>query len=127
MKLLLDSHTVLWSMASPEKLGTHARKLLKDVDNEFLVSNASVIEMTIKINLGKLTYRGGLKELLNDIAFAKFELLEIGKEHLLKYEKLPLHHRDPFDRLIIAQAISDKISVITKDEEFKKYGIDVIW
>jgi PIN domain nuclease of toxin-antitoxin system len=127
MKIILDSHTVIWALTSLGKLGVESRKLLKDDSNDFLVSKVSIIEMTIKINLGKLTYKGGVKELLQDVDIAKFQLLEIERNHLLKYEKMPLHHRDPFDRLIIAQALSEKISVITKDDAFKMYGVDVVW
>jgi PIN domain nuclease of toxin-antitoxin system len=127
MKLLLDSHTALWSIALPEKLGDEAQKLLNDRGNEFWISKASIIEITIKINLRKLTYGGGVREFLADIDFAKFQIMEIERNHLLEYEKLPLHHRDPFDRLIISQALSEKISVISKDGAFKLYGIDVIW
>jgi PIN domain nuclease of toxin-antitoxin system len=127
MNLLIDSHTVIWSLTSPEKLGAIARKLLNDNSNECFVSQASLIEMTIKINLGKLTYKGGVQELLSDIDLAKFQILSIEGNHLLEYEKLPLHHRDPFDRLIIAQSASESLPIVSKDKVFEKYGVKVIW
>ena len=114
-------------MASPQQLSVKVRKFLGDRDNQFWLSQASIIEMTIKMNIGKLVYKGGLNTLLEDIDEAKFKILSIERNHLLKYEKLPLHHRDPFDRIIIAQAMFGDIAVISKDKSFNKYDIQVIW
>ena len=127
MNLLLDSHTVIWALTAPQNLSAKAKRELSKADNELLVSMASLYELTIKMNIGKFVYKGGLKELFTDLDAAKYSILPIEKKHLLEYSKLPMHHRDPFDRLIIAQAKSDKLTVVSKDEHFKKYDVKVIW
>ncbi len=127
MNLLLDSHAVIWALTAPQNLSVKAKRELTKTGNELLLSMASLFELTVKMNIGKLIYKGGLKELFNDIDAARYSILPIERNHLIEYSKLPMHHRDPFDRLIIAQALSDNLAVVSKDEQFKKYGIKIIW
>jgi PIN domain nuclease of toxin-antitoxin system len=127
MNLLLDTHTLLWFLEGNSQLSTNAINLIKDTENKRYISIASLWEASIKININKLSLKilpSLLEEYLteNDI-----NILPISLNHLGVLETLPLHHRDPFDRLIISQAIANGLTVITKDDSFKQYGINIIW
>ncbi len=128
MKIILDTHTFLWFVAGSPKLSAHARELIEMPDNQRLFSVASAWEIAIKLSMGKLTLTGQFRDLIpqqlqiNDIA-----LLPITPGHLATVAGLPFHHRDPFDRLIIAQAATEKIPVITTDRAFASYEIEQLW
>ena len=127
MKLLLDTHSFIWFMNGETSLSQKAKELIEDASNEKYISVASIWEMAIKINLGRLSVKGGIKKALTDISSNNFTELNISSELLLIVEQLPHHHRDPFDRLLISQAIFEKMAIVSKDPEFKKYNISVIW
>lgn len=128
MKLLLDTHTFMWFIDGNEKLHDYARNLIEDVSNERLLSIASLWEMSIKSSLGKLSVTISFLDLVetqvkpNDIV-----LLPIGPAHLDTLRTLPFHHRDPFDRLLIAQSMVEGSVVLSRDAAFDSYPIRRIW
>jgi PIN domain nuclease of toxin-antitoxin system len=127
VRLLLDTHIFLWFLAGSDRLGDASRRLLADPDNEVLLSIASLWEIAIKVNLGKLTLDRPFEELIPEqLELAEIDRLPIRMEHLAALLKLPMHHRDPFDRLIISQALAEGLSVLSEDPEFRKYPIEVI-
>ncbi|HEV7517108.1 MAG TPA: type II toxin-antitoxin system VapC family toxin [Thermoanaerobaculia bacterium] len=127
MRFLLDTHIFLWFIGGSERLRDPARTLLVDPENEALLSVASLWEIAIKVNLGKLTLERPFEELIPEqLSVAEIDRLPIRMEHLATLSKLSLYHRDPFDRLIIAQAIAEGVPVLSSDPEFRKYPVQVI-
>ncbi|MEK7442632.1 MAG: type II toxin-antitoxin system VapC family toxin [Chloroflexota bacterium] len=127
MRALLDTHSFLWFIAGDEKLSEHAKLLIEDEETELLMSIASVWEMAIKTSLGKLTLAQPFDELPTHIEQNKIKILPIKVEHTILVAKLPFHHRDPFDRLIIAQALVEHLPIIGIDAMFDAYGIKRLW
>ena len=128
MKYLLDTHTFLWIIDDSENLTDKVRKIYLDGANEIYLSVASIWEMAIKISLNKLSIRGQLEKFIDRHAIENnIRLLSIQPHHIFPIEKLPFHHRDPFDRLLLSQCIQEKMYLLSKDEEFDKYGIHRIW
>ena len=127
MIYLLDTHTVLWFFDHVEKLSKTAINAILEQKNKKYVSIASVWELAIKISLGKVTFEGGIDNFLNAIGENGFELLPIEEEHIRQVEMLPLLHRDPFDRILVASAISDSLSLVTADENIHQYNISWVW
>jgi PIN domain nuclease of toxin-antitoxin system len=121
---LLDTHTLLWWLTDDPALSTRARDALADPTHEPLVSAASVWEIAIKRSLGKLTAPDDLPD---RIAEHGFGWLPVNAAHAWQVRDLPAHHRDPFDRLIIAQAVVERLPVITIDARFGEYGVQVHW
>lgn len=127
MHLLLDTHIFLWFIAGDKKLRDPVRALLDDDENEALLSIASLWEIAVKVNIGKLRLDRPFEELIPEqLSVNEIDRLPIRMEHLATLLKLPLHHRDPFDRLIIAQALSEGVAVLSDDPEFRKYPVQVI-
>ena len=127
MNLLLDTHTILWALSNDEKLSNKAKAEIMASNNNKFVSLASAWEVAIKISLGKLSFEGGVVRFLNQVESCGFELSPIRSEHIAFVETLPFHHRDPFDRLIAATAISEGMTVITADENIHLYDVKCIW
>jgi PIN domain nuclease of toxin-antitoxin system len=128
MKYLLDTVAWLWSVYSEERLGDKARAILENRQEEIYLSAATSWELSIKMRLGKLNFPGP-PALVVPAFMAKQGLRSIAITHLhgVKVYDLPLHHSDPFDRMIIAQAIVEQMTVLTSDRDFEKYPIDVVW
>ncbi len=126
MNLLLDTHIVLWYIHDDEQLPDTIRKMINDGENRCMVSYASIWEMAIKFSIGKLKYSNDFAEIAAAVLNTGIEIMPLEIGYLMKYVDLPLHHRDPFDRLIISQAISEGWKVISVDEQFKKYDVDLI-
>ncbi len=125
---LLDTHTVIWFFQADPRLSASAKALIEDPANRKLVSIATCWEVAIKIGLGKLNLGEPSRPYLERaIAGNNFELLPITLEHATTVEGLPLHHKDPFDRLLIAQAIIEGIPIICADSAFDAYPIARIW
>jgi PIN domain nuclease of toxin-antitoxin system len=126
MNLLLDTHVFIWMAEDSPKLSTVAKDAIQDGDNTVFLSLTSIWEMQIKIQLGKLSISGSLAETLdmqqqtNGVQFLPISLVDI-----LALSKLPQHHRDPFDRLLIAQSVNHDLTLITNDSKIQKY--DVNW
>lgn len=123
MKVLLDTHAFLWFVGADSRLGTHARELIESPDNRRLLSVASLWEMAIKISIGKLKIGMPFPTLVQQHVLGNaIEMLPVRAEHLDRLVVLPFYHRDPFDRLIIAQSEQEGASVISQDEAFDAYG-----
>lgn len=128
MKVLLDTHAFLWFIAGDTELGSYARQLIEEPNNERYLSVASVWEITIKSSLGRLTVPTPPSSLLRDHVWANgINLLAIRPEHFNELHRLPYHHKDPFDRLLIAQAIQEGMILLTKDHVFGDYNVRVAW
>ena len=126
--MLLDTNALLWSLLEPHKLSANALDTIKDVETVLLVSSASAWEHAIKHKLGKLTSASGvLADFPSKLERLQANVLTITPEHALTAGALPLHHRDPFDRMLIAQAQIEKVAVITNDRMFSSYEVEVVW
>ncbi len=121
MKQLLDTHTFLWFVSGRNELSETAKSLIQNSNAQNFVSIASLWEISIKVKLGKLTIKGTIPSIIDDLTDNNFELLPINFAHIVKNNELELHHRDPFDRIIIAQAIVEDMQIIGKDDQFDKY------
>lgn len=124
MKLLLDSHAFLWWLAEDEKLSTAARQAVADPASTIHVSAATVWELSIKAALGKLDLDGA--DLAEEIEEGDFLELPITARHSLAAAALPRHHDDPFDRMLIAQARIEGLTIVTRDPAFRAYGIAIV-
>lgn len=128
MKLLLDTHVFLWFITGDSRLSSDARSLIEDMANDKFVSIASLWEIAIKFSLGKLTLSDDFDVLFpNQLNINGFEQLAVETNHLYEIVKMPFHHRDPFDRLLVAQAISEKMSIISIDSAFDNYSVIRLW
>ena len=124
MKLLLDTHVLIWALSTPERIKPKVQDLLTNVDNIVLVSVASLWELQIKKSLNKISLPNDFIPQLQENGF---DLLDINYKHIAKLDELPLIHRDPFDRMLIAKAINDEdVSLITSNSEINKYGVRII-
>jgi len=124
--LLLDTHAFLWWAANDDRLSTTAREAI--AEGRVLLSVATPWEMTIKHALGRLELRGAPRAVVYaQVARHGFEPLGISLEHVLGVADLPPHHADPFDRLLIAQARVERLTIVTVDDAFGAYDIDVLW
>jgi PIN domain nuclease of toxin-antitoxin system len=123
-RLLVDTRALLWWLTDDPALSAAARAAIADPANEPLVSTACVWEIAIKRSLGKLTAPDDLPERIAD---AGFEWLPIRAEHAWRVRDLPDHHRDPFDRVLVAQALIERLPIITADPHFGEYGVEVRW
>jgi PIN domain nuclease of toxin-antitoxin system len=127
MRALLDTHVFLWGIAGDGRMSQQARDIFIGPSN-LSISIASIWEILIKVQVGKLNLpRPAGTYLINKLAENRIETLPIHLDHLLEFERLPMHHRDPFDRVLIAQSIEEGWPIITSDPAFKKYPIRVIW
>jgi PIN domain nuclease of toxin-antitoxin system len=124
MKLLLDTHAALWLLSGDERLGENARRHLTDEANRVLLSAAVVWEVAIKRSLGKLVVP---REYLSLLLGAGVQPLAVTVDHAAAVEGLPPHHRDPFDRMLVAQADVEGAALVSRDERLRPYGITMIW
>jgi PIN domain nuclease of toxin-antitoxin system len=126
--LLLDTHALLWFLKNDPQLSAAAKGAIEDAANRKLVSIASCWEIAIKAGLGKLKLDEPAGVLLDrEIPRNNLELLSISLEHATAVETLPAHHKDPFDRLLIAQAIAENVPVVCADPQFDAYGVRRVW
>lgn len=128
MKLLLDTHTWLWFVLADNRLSTAARRAIEDPANESFVSMASVWELGIKLSLGKYQLATPFGEFITQsIDGQGFQRLKITPAHVVQVAQLPFHHRDPFDRILIAQAIEESAMLVTLDPHATAYGVSTLW
>ncbi len=128
MRLLLDTHAFLWFIQGSQNLSETARNLIEDPENQKLLSIASLWEISIKVSIGKLDVGMAIADLLSREVYGNgFEVLAIQANHLDELTKLVFHHKDPFDRLMIAQALAKRMPVVTKDEAFERYTVSLLW
>ena len=124
MKILLDTHIFIWWDSEPKLLSDRARNLCEDSNNILILSVVSVWEMQIKRQLGKLSLRIPLEQIIEGQQQRNsIEILPVNLDHVLSLDKLPIIHKDPFDRLLIAQARAEDIQILTSDAVFAKYGV----
>ena len=127
MRLLLDTHIFIWWAEDPDSLSSTALSALEDEANELVLSIASAWEMQIKIRIGKLKLKRSLQGLIASQQQANdLQLLPVEFDHVLALGHLPLHHKDPFDRLIIAQAIVEGMTLVSADTEFPAYLVKLL-
>ncbi|MEI9977849.1 MAG: type II toxin-antitoxin system VapC family toxin [Edaphobacter sp.] len=128
MKVLVDTHTFLWDIIADHRSSAKAKQMLRSDEGELVFSLVSLWEIAIKIKTGKLNAIGSsvayIRDEMNDYGM---ELLPIRYDHILTLESLPHHHGDPFDRLLIAQALTESLPILTADKVFTRYGAKVIW
>jgi PIN domain nuclease of toxin-antitoxin system len=128
VRALLDTHAFLWWIADDDRLSTTARDAIEDGGNEVLFSVVSAWEIATKAVLGRLTIEGAIGELLpQQIEANAFQVLPIHLRHALRLADLPEVHRDPFDRMLVAQALEEDLAVITSDRQVAAYPIRVVW
>jgi PIN domain nuclease of toxin-antitoxin system len=128
MRLLLDTHALLWFCEGSADLSSAARSALEDQANERHVSHATAWEVAIKLSLGKLKLQVPYKELFPGVLAANgFATLHPDFRHYLALLELPFHHRDPFDRLLVAQAKSEQMTLLTCDPNLAAYGVPTFW
>ena len=128
MRLLLDTHIFLWFINGDRQLNTRSRTIIEDDTNEKLISIANVWEIAIKVSTGKLKITPNFEQgVFLQIELNAFEILPIATAHLAEVARLPFHHRDPFDRLLIAQSKAENIPLISADGAFDAYGIQRLW
>lgn len=128
MNVLLDTHALLWSYAAPQRLSQTARDCILDAADRKWVSVVSVWEIAIKLSIGKLTYVEDFDAFVKEAIFDnRFELLDIDPSHASESTRLPWAHKDPFDRMLAAQARVEKMPLVSADMVMDKYGITRIW
>lgn len=127
MNILLDTHAAIWFITDDDQLSDFSKELIKDSQNNCFISVATLWEMGIKHSLEKLKLKAELKKIFELFFDSGFTLLPITPDHILTNSALPFHHRDPFDRLIIAQAKREGYSLISKDGEFGNYNVNLLW
>jgi PIN domain nuclease of toxin-antitoxin system len=127
MKAILDTHAFLWAIAEDEKLSRGAQKIFTG-PNDLWLSVASIWEIMVKVQTGKLHLPVPTGPyVVKKLAENRIEVLPIALDHVLRIESLPIHHRDPFDRVLIAQSIEEGWPIVTADPLFERYSVDVIW
>ena len=127
MKILLDTHAFLWFIDDSPALSARSKSLM-EAENELFLSVSSLWEIAVKLRLGKLTVAMPTESLMTEQLTANnIEILPISVPQLIQVSTLPLHHRDPFDRLIIAQAIVEQMPVVSADPAFDAYPVERLW
>ena len=127
MKYLLDTHTAIWALGNKTKLSEAAKAIIDDVSLSLCVSIISAWEIAIKVSIGKLKFEGGTTLFLEKMRHNGVELFNIKSSHIEYVESLPFIHRDPFDRLLVAIAKVDSMTILTSDENIQKYGVPCTW
>jgi PIN domain nuclease of toxin-antitoxin system len=123
VRYLLDTHVLLWSVAGASQLSAPVKQIIESADNVIFVSLISLWELRIKESLGKVTLP---KNFYTGLEAAGFELLSMTLKHIQALGFLPLHHRDPFDRMLIVQANIEQMTLITKDDDIQKYDVSLL-
>jgi PIN domain nuclease of toxin-antitoxin system len=128
MKVLLDTHAFLWLISGDDRLSETAQKTFLNPGNILFFSAASLWEICIKMSLGKLSLKSGwLKTIEDEMKINAIQWLSIEMTHCVKLINLPFHHRDPFDRMLVAQAMVDDMQLLSRDTRLSSYEIKCIW
>lgn len=127
MKLLLDTHALIWFSEDDPQLSQPARQAIENETNEVFLSIASFWEMAIKVSIGKLDLKKPLPNLMQSFLEYDFHIQTIHFEHTLLISTMPLHHRDPFDRMLIAQALAEDMILLSNEVIFDNYGVNRLW
>ena len=128
MRLLLDTHALLWALLEPDYLSAEAAEAIADGKNQVLISAASAFEIALKQTIGKLRLPGPAREWLPDRVglLGETSWLPVSEQHALCAGGLPLLHRDPFDRLLIAQALEEGLTLVSRDRHLAQYGVSIL-
>ncbi|MDX1995478.1 MAG: type II toxin-antitoxin system VapC family toxin [bacterium] len=125
---LLDANVFIWIISDPTRISSSAAAVASDKSNRLLLSLSTVWEIQIKAQLGKLTFPAPLGDILDkQMEINQIELIALRLDYILKLGELPNHHRDPFDRLLIAQALVEDLTIISSDPMFRQYNVSVLW
>lgn len=128
MRLLLDTHAFLWFIMGDPKLSRQARTLIEDLNNERLLSMASLWEMAIKVSIGKMQLAEPFEILIpRELQGSTTNVLNITQEHVARLIGLPFHHKDPFDRLLVTQCQADGLPIVSHDQVLDQYSINRLW
>ncbi len=127
MNLIIDTHVLVWYINGDKLLPDKIINLIKNTENKCYVSISSVWEIAIKLSLKKIEIKGGFDIIKFFLYDCDVEILPVTFEHIQQLIKLEYFHRDPFDRIIIAQGLCERLSIVTRDKIFKKYGVKIIW
>lgn len=121
MTFLIDTHTFLWFVSGSNELSETATKLIEEENNNIFISIASLWEISIKTAIGKLQISGNYDTVINDVVKNEISILPINFTHTVIQNKLPFHHKDPFDRIIVSSAITENMNLISRDTVFDSY------
>ena len=127
MKLLLDTHTIIWYIWDSPRLPNHIRQKIQEDSNDVYVSVVSLWEISIKTRQGKLIFRNSLADTARSLRDKGFRFLAIRPDHVYRLDTLELHHKDTFDRMLIAQSLAEDFILVGCDEVFDRYGIRRLW
>jgi PIN domain nuclease of toxin-antitoxin system len=127
MDILLDTHALWWFLNGSGKMPVTVKETILSAENTIYVSIASIWEAVIKMSIGKLNFDGDIGGFIEAIEDEDFLLLDITTKHIKAVKDLPLIHRDPFDRILVAQAVVEELPVLTTDSDMGKYDISTIW
>lgn len=128
MRLLLDTHAFLWWVEGAPALGRRAHAAIANANNDVFLSIATCWELAIKLSLGKLRLAQSVERFIPEqLARNGFTLLGLEFRHVARVGDLPFHHRDPFDRVLVAQALQDDLAIVSADRVLRKYGVTVVW
>ena len=128
MKVLLDTHAFLWLITDEDRLSENARETFLNTENSLFFSAASLWEICIKKSLGKICLKGGwFQTIQKEMEINTIQWLPIEMTHCAEVTELPYHHRDPFDRMLIAQAIVEKMKLLSRDSRLSGYAIELLW
>jgi PIN domain nuclease of toxin-antitoxin system len=126
MNVLLDTHALLWALTDESKLSERVRNLLPNASTWFSI--ASLWELLLKAQIGKIPLPKPTGPfVMSKLAFNGVQILPVNADHVLRIETLPMHHRDPFDRMLIAQSLHEKLPIVSSDIVFRRYDVELIW
>lgn len=126
MNIIVDTHVAIWFLTDDRRLAASYKRAIEDPENRCFISIATLWEMGVKYSLGKLKLKAELKRIFELFIESGFQFLPITPEHILTNATMPFYHRDPFDRLIIAQANREGYAIMTVDSQFESYNVNVI-
>ncbi len=127
MKYLLDTHTLIWFIEGDGKLHQNLKSAIENPENQIFVSIVTFWEIAIKQSLNKLELNNSIEDYINKVTENNIAIVSVSFEHILKLTTLPFYHRDPFDRMLIVQAIIENMVVISKDTHFADYEVTILW
>ena len=127
MNYLLDTHTLIWFLNGDKDLSSKARKAIESSDADNFISIASLWEISIKVSMKRLDLKSPFLKIIDKLTENNFQVLPIIFQDTLIISSLPFYHRDPFDRIMIAQSINNNLTIISKDEHFAAYEVKILW
>ncbi len=125
MRILLDTHALLWALATPDKLPAAVRGAVQTAQNDVFASVASAWEIAIKVALRRLEF--DVPSMENTLAASGIQTLGISLQHTARVAELPPHHGDPFDRMLVAQALCESMTLVSRDRQLERYGVRMFW